>query len=358
MAPQLPQRFGDAYFDFYNRQLAGQTQPPSRTSSCAAATLNDLGDAVAQQYVEISFTAADRSLAAELVADLQATLHQTIEQVTWMDQPTRRNALAKASAMVSQIIAPQTPPPIAALTFDKDTWMANSMAVSREAFRQVMSQAGKPVDRQAWYTNALTVNAYYDPQRNAIVVPAGILQPPFFGAGQPAAMNYGAIGAIVGHELTHGFDSNGRRFDETGKLRDWWSPAAAAEFVRRTQCFIQQYSAFQPFPGVHLNGTQTLTENIADNGGLKLAFAAYARWKQRHGTPPSPLKGLTDDQLFFVAFGQMWATLSTETYDRAWIARDIHALPQYRVNGSTANSEDFARTYSGTANPSGRCAIW
>jgi putative endopeptidase len=356
MAQQLPQRFRNAYFELYGKQLGGLSEPQPRASYCEAATVNDLGDLIAEQYVQISLSANDKEVVNELVSDLRAELRSTLANSGWMDEPTRKVALAKANAMISQTVAPSTRPPEANLTFDKLQWAENFMAVARQMFQLNALQAGRPVDRNAWYTNALTVNAYYDPQRNVIVVPAGILQPPFFGSGFPAAMNYGSIGAIVGHELTHGFDSNGRRFDASGRLDDWWSAASAAEFAQRAECFKKEYSAFEPFPGIHVNGSQTLNENIADNGGLGLAYAAYQNWKKRHGPQPSPIRGLSDDQLFFVAFGQTWATVSTEAFERAWLMGDPHAPPEYRVRGSVANSEPFSSAFH--LSPEKGCRIW
>lgn len=361
-AQQLPARFSNLFFDFYGKQLQGQTTAPLRASLCQGTVTSDLGDLVQQQYVELFLPPAALAAARELIEDLQAALRETLEAVTWMDAPTKNSALEKASAIIAQIGAPTKAAGALSYRFDPKKWFENAASVAQATFKRTFDQAGKAVDPHAWYTDALTVNAYYDPQRNVIVVPAGILQLPFFSADAPGSLNYGSIGAIVGHELTHGFDSGGRLFDAKGRMRDWWSAASAQLFAERSKCFVAQYGAFQPFPGVSLNGSQTLNENIADNGGLKLAYAAYQRWRARHRVSDVAVAGMTDKQALFVAFGQTWATVSTPAFDRNWVARDPHALPQYRVNGSIANSIDFAALFKPAAgtpmNPPTECSIW
>lgn len=362
LAPLLPDRFGQLYFEFYQKQLAGLSERPPRSVYCTTATINDLGDIVARQFVDTSFSDASKKIAGEMVADIEAAFKNELSTVTWMDDETRRTAAVKAEAVANQVGYPESWPDYGSLKLKESAWFENSATATRLTFRLTMDLADKPVDRQVWYTNALTVNAYYDSQRNTIVVPAGILQSPFFNSELPAAMNYGSIGMIIGHELTHGFDGNGRRFNAQGEQQDWWSAEASRQFDQRAACFVRQYSAFEVLPGLFLNGSQTLNENIADNGGLKLAYYAYQLWKSRGGHATSPIQGLDDDQLFFVAFAQTWCALYTDAMAKSLVANDPHALAKYRVNGPVTNFPDFARAFGcaeGTPmNPQTRCAIW
>ena len=191
-----------------------------------------------------------------------------------------------------------------------------------------------------------TVNAYYNPLANEMVFPAGILQPPFFHRAFPAALNYGGIGGAIGHELTHGFDDQGRKFNATGQLREWWEPAVADRFEERAQCVADYWGAFEVEPGLHVNGELTLGENIADIGGLKQAHRAYKRWEERHGTPPTAVDGLTNEQLLFVAWGQAWCTVSSPELERLRVTTDPHSPPRFRVIGPMAHIPAFAEAFS------------
>jgi endothelin-converting enzyme/putative endopeptidase len=206
------------------------------------------------------------------------------------------------------------------------------------------------------------VNAYYNPLMNEIVFPAGILQPPFFHRDFPAAMNYGSIGMVVGHELSHGFDDSGRKFDAKGEMREWWAPEVSARFESQADCLRDQYSKFEAEPGLFLNGKLTAGENIADNGGLKQAFEAYKLWRQRSATPDKEVPGLTPDQLFYVAFAQGWCTLATPESDRVRVTTDSHSLPRFRVLGPVVNNAQFAEAFRCAPrtpmNPVAKCVVW
>jgi endothelin-converting enzyme/putative endopeptidase len=239
----------------------------------------------------------------------------------------------------------------------------NRLAAARFEFRRQRDRVGGPLDRGEWEMTPPTVNADYNPFLNEMVFPAGILQPPFFHRDFPRAMNYGAIGMGMGHELTHGFDDQGRKFDALGRLRAWWDPAVAARFEERARCVSDLYDSYEVEPGLHLNGTQTLGEDIADLGGLKEAYRAWKAWEAAQVKPPaSPVPGLDNDQLFFVAFAQPWCELITPEYARLLAQTDDHAASRFRVLGAASQFPDFAWVFScaeGTPmNPARRCQVW
>jgi len=225
-----------------------------------------------------------------------------------------------------------------------------------------MNKVGKPVDKSEWGMTPQTVNAYYNPTENDINFPAGILQPPFFRKDYPAAMNYGGIGAVVGHELTHGFDDQGRKFDGDGVLRDWWEPSSAEQFGKAAKCVVDQYSSQEVEPGVHVNGELTLGENIADLGGLKEAYAAYKSWEQRHGAPPPAVPGLTNDQLLFVSWAQVWCTIQTPESLRQQVTVDPHSPGMIRATVPPMDTSAFKKVFSCKAGdkmaPADACTVW
>ncbi|MEO8275257.1 MAG: M13 family metallopeptidase, partial [Thermoanaerobaculia bacterium] len=244
-------------------------------------------------------------------------------------------------------------------------YFGNVQSSNRFEFDRDMKKVEKPVDRGEWQMVPHQVNAYYLSTNNEIAFPAGILQPPFFHRDFPAAMNYGAVGAVMGHELTHGFDDQGRKSDGDGVLREWWEPEVAAKFEKQTACVDAQYSAYEVEPGVHLNGKLTMGENIGDIGGVKESYVAFQGWKKRHGvdaSTPAAVPGLTDDQLFFVAFSQTWCSLSTPEFLRNQVTVDPHSPGQFRAIGPLIDQPAFAEAFSckqGTKmNPKERCTVW
>ena len=235
------------------------------------------------------------------------------------------------------------------------------MKATRFWIAKDLLKIGKPVDRTEWGMTPPEVNAYYSPNMNEIAFPAGILQPPFFSSMSSPAANYGAIGAVIGHELTHGFDDEGRQYDANGNLKDWWSPSVSDLFTKKASCLVDQYSSFSVAEGSHVNGKLTLGENIADLGGLKIAYQAYHL--ARAGQPPAPLvAGLSENQQIFVSFAQVWCTKSTPEYDLKQIATDPHSPARFRVNGVVANLPEFAQAFGCSAGtpmaPVNRCSIW
>ncbi|HEU4538442.1 MAG TPA: M13 family metallopeptidase, partial [Polyangiaceae bacterium] len=244
---------------------------------------------------------------------------------------------------------------------DRASYAANSLAAKAFELKRQLAKVGKPLDREEWQMSPPTVDAYYDAQFNHMAFPAGILQPPFYSARAAAAVNLGAIGTVVGHEITHGFDDEGSQYDAKGNLESWWEPETRKRFEAKTQCVVDQYSAYESVPGAKVNGKLTLGENIADIGGLKLAFRAYRTLRQ--GAPERLVaEGFSEDQQLYLAFGQAWCSKDREELARMLVQVDPHSPPRYRVNGSVANSPDFARAFAcaeGKAlSPKKRCDVW
>lgn len=363
LSDALPERFVVAEFEFYGKTLAGQQEIEPRWKRCVGATENALGQAVGKLYVERRFAGDSKAKALEMIADLEASFENNLPQLTWMDEATRARALEKLGAIGDKIGYPDEWRDYSAMTIVPGDYFANHLAATAFETDRQLRKIGEPVDRDEWRMTPQTVNAYYNPLLNEIAFPAGILQPPMFHRDFPAAMNYGAIGAVVGHEITHGFDDQGRKFDPKGMLREWWEPAVAEKFEARAQCVDDFYSGLEVAPGVNVNGRLTLGENIADIGGVKQAHRAYRRWQERHGDGAEPaVPGLTDEQLFFVAYAQIWCSLSTPEEDRLRITTDPHSPAKFRVRGTLSQVPAFAAAFQcaeGTAmNPKDRCEVW
>lgn len=363
LAPALPERIVTAEFDFYGKTLAGQQEIEPRWKRCVEATETALGEAVGKLYVERRFAGDSKAKALEMIGDIEQSFETNLPELEWMDPATRTRALEKLEAIGDKIGYPDLWRDYSKMEVAAGDYFANHLAATAFESDRQLAKIGKPVDRSEWGFPPQTVNAYYNPLLNEIAFPAGILQPPMFHRDIPAAMNYGAIGAVVGHEVTHGFDDQGRKFDPKGELREWWEPAVAEKFETRAQCVDDFYSGFAVAPGVNVNGTLTLGENIADIGGVKQSYQAYRRWQERHGDPAAPaVPGLTDEQLFFVAYGQVWCALSTPEEDRLRITTDPHSPPRFRVRGTLAQVPAFARAFAcaeGTPmNPKERCEVW
>ena len=363
LADALPERFVAAEFDFYGKTLTGQQEIEPRWKRCVGATEGALGEAVGALFVARRFAGDSKAKALEMIGDIEESFETNLPQLAWMDDPTRGRALEKLGAIGNKIGYPDQWRDYSKMTIVAGDHFANSLAASAFETDRQLAKVGAPVDREEWRMTPQTVNAYYNPLLNEIAFPAGILQPPMFHRDFPAALNYGAIGAVVGHEITHGFDDQGRKFDPKGELREWWEPAVAEKFETRAQCVDDFYYGLEVAPGVHVNGRLTLGENIADVGGVKQAHQAYRRWQERQGDGAAPaVPGLTDEQLFFVAYAQVWCSLSTPEEDRLRITTDSHSPPKFRVRGTLAQVPAFARAFAcaeGTPmNPAERCEVW
>jgi putative endopeptidase len=339
-APYLAPRFEDAHFDFYGRTLVGQAAQKPRWKRVLEAVDNELGDPLGQLYVARAFPPEAKKRILDLVADLRAVLRDRIGGLEWMGEATQAAARTKLDAFAVKMGYPDRWRDFSGLGIDRGAYVDNVQRATVFNFDYDIGKLRKPVDRAEWLMSAPTVNAYYYPPRNEIVFPAGILQPPFFFADADAAVNYGAIGMVIGHEMTHGFDDQGSQFDEIGNLRNWWQESDRTAYTSRTDLVVQQYDGYEPLPGVHINGKLCLGENIADLGGLKIAFAAFERYLAREGEP-APIDGFTARQRFFLGYAQAWRSKFREEAQRVRLTIDPHSPGRYRVLGPLANLPEF-----------------
>ncbi|HKD07285.1 MAG TPA: M13 family metallopeptidase [Bryobacteraceae bacterium] len=357
----LPSAFDRESFAFYGKYLTGQTEQKARWKRCVAATDGDLGEALGKAYVQLTFGAEGKERTLAMVHNIENAMGQDLQQLTWMTPATKQKALEKLRAITNKIGYPDKWRDYSALRIVRGDALGNSLRANEFEFQRQLAKIGKPVDRAEWYMTPPTVNAYYDPQMNNINFPAGILQPPFFDKQADDATNYGAIGAVIGHELTHGFDDQGRQFDAQGNLKDWWTAADAKSFEERAQCLVNEYSSFNIPGGVHMNGKLTLGENTADNGGLRIAWMALMTDLAGRTLPVKD--GFTEQQRFFLGFAQVWCNNQTEESQRLQAQTDPHAIDKYRANGVVSNMPEFQQAFScktGNAMVRGAnsCRVW
>lgn len=319
-------------FDFYGRTLSGRQQMQPRWKRAVSTVDGALGEAVGQMYVEKYFPAAAKERMVALVENLRAALGERIRGLAWMGEETKTKALEKLSTIQVKVGYPDKWKDYASLEIKEDSYWANVLRSNLFEHEKEIAEAGKPVDRSKWYMTPQTVNAYYSPSTNEICFPAGILQYPFFDMNADDAFNYGAIGVVIGHEMTHGFDDQGRLYDKDGNLKDWWTSADADNFTKRAQVLVDHFDAIEVLPGLHANGKLTLGENIADHGGLQVAYTAF---KKATGNQPLPVKeGFTPEQRFFLAYANVWAGNIREEQVRVYTTTDVHSLGKWRVNGA------------------------
>ena len=342
-AAVLPKAFRDENFAFYGKYLTGEKEQKPRWKRCVRATDGDLGEALGKAYVDLTFGREGKQRTLDMVNHIEAAMAQDLNSLTWMTPETKKKAFEKLHAVTNKIGYPDKWRDYSALKIVRGDALGNSLRANEFEVNRQLQKIGKPVDRLEWQMTPPTVNAYYDPQMNNINFPAGILQPPFFDKKSDDAINYGAIGAVIGHELTHGFDDQGRQFDPKGNLNDWWTAADAKAFDQREQCFINEYSSFELQGGVHMNGKLTLGENTADNGGLRLAWIALMN--DLAGKTLPKLGGYNEQQQFFLGFGQIWCENSTPQIERLDAQTDPHAIPRFRVNGTVSNMPEFQKAF-------------
>ena len=343
-AAYLPQPVARADFDFYFTTLRGVEKMPARWKDCVRWVDRDLGEALGEVFVKNTFTPETKQRAAEMTHAIEAAMQTRIEQLDWMDAKTRQAALAKLRTLVNKIGYPETWRNYSALEVRQGDFFGNVERSQAFEARRQLAKIGKPVDRGEWGMTPPTVNAYYNAQLNDMNFPAGILQPPLFDPKLDDAPNYGNTGSTIGHELTHGFDDEGRQFDAQGNLRDWWTTKDAAEFKRRTACVVEQYSGYTVVDKIKINGRLTLGEDVADLGGTVLAYLAWKAVTAQQALEPRD--GLTPDQRFFVGMAQ-WACSNERPESlRLRALTNPHSPPQYRVNGVVANMPEFARAFS------------
>jgi len=340
-ATYLPKAFDEAHFDFYSRTLNGVPQQRDRWKRGMVLLDEDLGEAVGQLYIARHWSPETEAKANELLNDMRAAYKDKIEHAAWMDEATRREALAKLAGFDPRIGHPAHYIDYSSFTVSRTDPLANAMASADFDWRLQLSRFPKPVDRSLWDMTPQTVNAYYDPTLNQVTVPAAILQPPFFDPNADPAVNYAETGATtIGHEMGHGYDDEGRQFDAQGRLRDWWTPATAAKYKVKAEMLAAQFDAYEPIPGVHIKGHLTLGENLADLGGIETAFAAYRRYVARHGEPPV-IDGFTGDQRFFLAYAAAWQGQAREDALRAQLLSNPHSPDKYRVDGIVCNFDPW-----------------
>jgi len=343
-ADKLSAPFVEEDFHFKGTVLTGTPRNLPRWERIVQATDHLLGEALGQLYVEKHFPPEARDKAEALVANLKATLRERLAKLDWMQPKTRQEALRKLDAMAVKIGHPVKWRDYSGLAVDRDVYVLNVMQAQEFQTRFDLDKIGKPVDRTQWEMTPPTVNAYYNPSLNEIVFPAGILQPPFFDAKADDAVNYGGIGMVIGHELTHGFDDQGRKFDADGNLRDWWTPQDAETYKKRAQEIREQYSKYVPIDDLAINGEQTLGENIADLGGMKISYLAFKKALQ--GKPaPAKIDGFTPEQRFFLSYAMIWRAAVRDEFLRRQVRTDFHSPARFRVLGPLYNTPEFFEAF-------------
>ncbi len=373
-SPWLSHKFVDEWFQF-RQTLTGTKVLQPRWKRCVRFADEMMGEALAQPFVKEHLGEDGKQAAAQMVAGIEASMKIDLESLAWMDDATRTKAEDKLAKIVNKIGYPSKWRSYEGLAMDRSSFLANAERASSFEVKRELAKVGKPVDKEEWEMTPPTVNAYYEPTMNEMVFPAGILQEPFYGKQQTPALNFGAIGMVVGHELTHGFDDEGRQFDAEGNLRDWWSPTVGAEFDKRAECVEHQFDQYVPIDDLHIKGKLTLGENIADLGGLKLSFAALQRAQSgapasAAGAPPTApasmpsVGGFTPAQQFFVGFAQAWCANYRPEALRLLVATNPHSPPKYRVNGPLSNLPEFASAFQCKEGApmvpaaAKRCEIW
>ena len=357
-ADHLPKAFADADFEFFGKKVTGQEEQSPRWKRCGRIVGGAMGEAIGRKYVDRFFAGESRDVALTLIGDIQDAFEAGLPSLSWMDAETRARAIEKKNTLVNKIGYPDSWEDYSELAVTRDSHLGNVLSATLFEHGEVIARASNPTDRSLWHMPPHMVNAYYHPLLNEMAFPAGILQPPFFDAARPAAMNYGSIGMVMGHELTHGFDDQGSQFDPEGKVRDWWAPEARERFEERTGCVADYYSKFEPIEGTPINGELTNGENIADIGGARVAYRA---WKASAGAEDT-IEGLTPDQLFFVSFAQGWCSLAKDEYLQMQIKSDPHSPAQFRVIGTASQLPEFHAAFNcaeGTPmRPAQQCEVW
>ena len=359
-APFLSSALLNENFAFYGKTLRGQQQLQPRWKRCTENVDDDLGEALGQVYVEKYFSPQAKQEALKIVKEIEAAMQQDINSLPWMSAVTKQQALIKLQGMANKIGYPDKWRDYSKLEIVRGDELGNMERARRFEFERLLAKIGKPVDRGEWGMTPPTVNAYYDPQMNDINFPAGVLQPPAFDPNSDAAPNYGDTGGTIGHELTHGFDDEGRQFDAHGNLRDWWTAEDGKEFVKRASCISDQYSTYTIIDDIKINGKLTLGEDTADLGGLILAYMA---WKEdTKGQNLQPLDDLTPDQRFFVGYGQSWCGETRDETKRLRATVDPHSPEKYRTNGVVSNMPEFQEAFHCKAGSpmvnQNRCRVW
>lgn len=344
-APWLSAPFVEENFRFYNQYLEGQKEQQPRWKRCVRLTDSRLGEALGQPYVDLTFGVEGKQHTLKMVTEIEKAMGEDLQSLSWMTPETRKAAAVKLAAITNKIGYPDNWRDYSMLQIVRGDFLTDlERADQFERMRQ-LNKIGKPTDKLEWGMSPPTVNAYYNPPQNNINFPAGILQPPFYDNKMDDAVNFGAIGAVIGHELTHGFDDQGSKYDGGGDLRNWWTPTDKAEFEKRTSCISDEYDQFVAVDDVHLKGRLTLGENTADNGGLRISLMALHNKMKEENQPPKQIDGFTPDQRFFISFAQVWCQNVTPEQSRLRALTDPHSPGQYRVKGVVSNMPEFQKTW-------------
>ncbi|MGC8759725.1 MAG: M13 family metallopeptidase [Bryobacteraceae bacterium] len=361
-APQLSKPFRDEAFRFSGMVLTGAKEPPPRWRQCTDIVDRTLGDALGREFVARYFPPQAKKRMLEMVENLRATLREELEKADWLQPETKKNAIAKLNAFYAKIGYPDRWRDYAGVNIRRDRFFESVRAAGEFNRRYQMSKIGKPIDRNDWGMTPPTVNAYYNPLMNEIAFPAGILQPPLFDMEADDAVNYGAIGAVIGHEMGHGFDDQGSKYDADGNLRDWWTPEDRKKFEQRTACVIDQFNNLDVGEGLRHNGRLVVGEALGDLGGLTLAYRAYHR--SLKGKEGPVLDGFTADQRFFLAFARTWAVVDRPEAMRLRLNTDPHPLPRFRAIGTLQNMPEFHKAFGCKPGdpmvrpPEKQCRLW
>ena len=342
-AAELPQTFVDARFDFYGKTLRGMEVNRQRWKRAVSAVNGSLGEILGKVYVDKYFKPEAKERMIKLVSNLRLSMADRIKKVDWMSDETKKQALAKLNKFNAKIGYPDKWKDYSKLVVKPNELVLNTIRSAEVEYNREIDKLGKPIDREEWGMTPQTVNAYYNPSMNEVVFPAAILQPPFFNMKADDAVNYGGIGAVIGHEITHGFDDQGRKYDGNGNMREWWTKEDAERFKERAQVVIDEYNQFVPIDTLHINGELTLGENIADIGGLTVSYNAYQL--SLNGQEPPVLNGFTGNQRVFIGWTQAWRFKARDEYLRNQVLTDPHSYPKYRVLGVLTNIPEFYEAF-------------
>jgi endothelin-converting enzyme/putative endopeptidase len=362
-AGRLPKRFDEENFDFYGRKLNGQPEQAARWKRCSNSVNGALGEALGKVYVEQYFAGDSKAKMVQMVNDIEQAMGRDIDQITWMSGPTKVRAKEKLHEVANKIGYPDKWRDYSKLEIKPDDALGNARRADAFENDRQLAKIGKPVDHGEWGMTPPEVNAYYNPSMNDINFPAGILQPSFYDASQDDAVNYGHIGAVIGHELTHGFDDEGKKFDGKGNLSDWWTAEDTKNFQARTDCVVKEYGGFTAVDDVKVNGKLTLGENTADNGGLLLAYMAYLERAKKEAVNLAAKKdGFTSPQRFYIAFAQNYCENSRPEQVRTQVLTDPHSPDHFRANGAIVNQPGFAAAFGCKKGspmvPVNSCRVW
>ncbi|MGZ4827327.1 MAG: M13 family metallopeptidase, partial [Terriglobales bacterium] len=344
-APWLSAPFVEENFRFYNQYLEGQKEQQPRWKRCVRITDSRLGEALGQPYVDLTFGVEGKQRTLKMVTEIEKAMGEDLQALSWMTPETRKAAAVKLAAITNKIGYPDNWRDYSKLEIVRGDFLTDLERADRFERMRQLNKIGKPTDKLEWGMSPPTVNAYYNPPQNNINFPAGILQPPFYDNKMDDAVNFGAIGAVIGHELTHGFDDQGSKYDGVGDLRNWWTPADKAEFEKRTSCISDEYDQFVAVDDVHLKGRLTLGENTADNGGVRISLMALHNKMKEENQHPKEIDGFTPDQRFFISFAQVWCQNATPEQSRLRALTDPHSPGQYRVKGVVSNMPEFQKTW-------------